>query len=167
MSIFKEPPSIENPLARVRRFLGWMLLEWHERGLEFAVAVATIINARATLFTTSEGRSLAPFLSSALDFLTREPTLWASFLATVGALHLMLVLLSFGRSWLFPRAIACMGQAMVYVAVSVAILTGPAPHQAGERYILTAWMTFWVGVALLTQAVAEWRETHKEARGEK
>lgn len=148
-------------LSRLRLLLGWMLHEWHKRGLEFAVAGASLINARATLFQTADGKPIAPFLSSALDFLAYQPVFWTVFLAAVGLVHMALVIASFGREWFWWRVGACATQALIYVGVSAAIVTGPAPHEAGERYFFTAWLAFWVAIALAVEA----RQPDKWAKG--
>ncbi len=150
---------------KVRRMMGWLLHEWFERGLEFALAGASIVNARATLFQTSDGHPLAPFLLSALEFLSRAPVMWTVFLAIVGASHMAIVLASFGRDWFPIRALACMIQTAVYVAVSAAIITGPAPHQAGERYYFTSWLAFLAAVALLSQALHSGRQHRGDVLG--
>lgn len=144
-------------LNKVRATLGYMLHQWHKRVGEFIIAGLTIINARAVLIEGPHGSSLAPFLASALDFLARKPLLWALLLGLIGIIHMAIILTSFGREWLGVRAMACMVQSLVYVGITIAIYTGPAPVEAGERYFFVAWCAFWVAVALGAEAIGKHR----------
>lgn len=148
-------------VARLRSYLGWMLQEWHERGLEFYVAGITIINARQTLFQDENGKPLAPFLSNAMNALTDNQPAWMLILAVMGCVHMGVVVLSFGRDWFKIRAVVCMIQAALYVAISTAILIGTAPKPVSERYFFTAWIAFWVAVAIGSQAASKERKARE------
>ncbi len=128
-------------IERIRVGLGRLLQEWFERSMEFALACATLINARATMIQNADGRW------------------WALILCSIGSFHLVIVLRSLvlgmtqDRDCWRSRAIAAGLQAVMYIVVSVAVVTGPTPKQAGERYYLSAWMMFWVCVYLTSKAV--------------
>lgn len=135
--------------------LGYFLNLLFQRGLEFALAMVTIINGRAALSSDLGARPLAPFLHSALSQLSHEPYVWSLFLISIGTVHLLVLLGTLFGKRTAKRAIMAFIQTAVYVAITTAILTSDEPIQSAERYAMSAAMAFLCFVVLTARTISE------------
>ena len=150
-------------LELLRRRAAGGLHEVFERGLEFALAGATVINGRAALYDRPDGVPLAPYLYSALAWLSRHPSEWAALLFAAGVVYFFVLLNSMRSDRYLGRAVMGAVIFLIYVAISAAILTGTEPSQAAERYVWAACLAFLASVYLGAQAITEWRAARGDA----
>lgn len=141
--------------AVMRLRLATALENVFERGLEIALAGNMIIDGRSVFAMRQNGEPLAPFLSSALKFLSPNPQIEAFFLIMVGCLHLIILGFSVRSDKYTGRALMSALALFTYVAVAFAVVTGLEPNQAAERFAWSAVMAFVCVVYLGSRAVAK------------
>ena len=132
--------------------------EVFERGLEIALAGSMIIDGRAVFSTRLNGDPLAPFLTSAISYLSPMPQLIAFFLILVGCTHLLILLFSVRSDKYLGRALMSALALITYVGVGFAVLTGLEPKQASERFAWMAVLAFVCVVHLGSRALAKSRK---------
>lgn len=148
-------------IERTRLSLGVSINRLYENGLFFALVLEFLVNGRAALYSAHHRHSVAPFLGSALKILSPNADLEGWFLIGFGAVLLALtvrfvltgVRMVGTHTWL---AFLGMG---VYVAISVAIVTGIEPPIAAERYEETAFLFFLAFVVNLSRFLGKGAET--------
>lgn len=129
-----------------------------ERGLEIALAGSLIINGRSVFVARMNGEPLAPFLSSALSFLSPKPLIIAVFLILAGCLYLAVLFSSVRSDRHLGRALMSWVAMLTYAAISFAVLTGFEPKQSAERFGWWAVLAFLCAVRLGSRAIAENRK---------
>lgn len=131
-----------------------------ERGLEIALAGSMIIDGRSVFAMRQSGEPLAPFLTSALKYLSPSPQIIAFFLILTGCLHLAILFFSVRSEKYLGRALMSALALLTYVAVAVAfaVATGLEPKQASERFAWLAVLAFVCVVHLGSRAVAKTRK---------
>lgn len=114
------------------------------RGFEFALAVATIINAHYALLRRPDGSPVAPFLITGVRGFSYEPRAVSLLFGVYGVILLWLFFsnnrggeLSRG---LLVRAVAHSVLVVFYLAITLAILRGTEPPAGCERYAFTAFV---------------------------
>lgn len=141
---------------RARLGLGDFLNRLFDMGLEFCLAVILVVNGRAALYSgQAHHKSVAPFLSSALRFLSPDARWLGATLALLGALQGILVLHSAwnkGQNFL-ARTFFCGVGMLFYAAISVSVVTGTEPPIAAERYEANAAFFFFGCVVLAGRAL--------------
>lgn len=149
--------ALRRKRERLRFVFAALLYDIFERGLEMALAGSAIINGRAVLITRPDGTPLAPFLSSALELLSRNAWTWAALLIVTGIVHLLILAASIRSDRVGGRAAMSGLLMLIYSTVTVAVLTGLEPRQAAERYAWSALLSFLCVVVLGGRAVSRHR----------
>jgi len=129
----------------VRLLVGVYVDRLYENGLMVALTLGLLINGRAALYSANRSHaSVAPFLNSALKFLSPNPV-WEGwfFIGFSAVLGLVTACYVFWEHRMMGTRIflAFLGMA-VYIGVSVAIVTGTEPPIAAERYEVAAFLFF-------------------------
>ncbi len=142
--------------CRLRLAAAWE--DVFERGLEIALAGSMIIDGRSVFATRQSGEPLAPFLTSALNYLSPSPQIVAVFLILAGCLYLAILGFSVRSEKYLGRALMSALALLTYVAVAFAVATGLEPNQAAERFAWLATLAFVCVVHLGSRAVAKIRK---------
>jgi len=129
-----------------------------ERGLEIGLAGSLIIDGRSVFAMRTSGEALAPFLTSALKYLSPSSQIVAFFLILSGCLHLAILGFSVRSDKYLGRALMSALALLTYVAVGFAVVTGLEPKQAAERFAWAAVLAFICTVYLGSRAVAKNRK---------
>lgn len=134
--------------------LGILLNLLHQRGLEFSLAGASVINGRSALIEDGSGNALAPFLHSALSQLSKQPYVWAVLLIGIGLLHFIVLIGTLTSKRTLKRAVMAFVQAGAYVAITTAILTSTRESGGAERYAWSAVLSFLCFVVLTSRTIS-------------
>lgn len=109
--------------------------------MELSLAFLSLINAGQVLTRDAYGNSLAPFLSSGVEWLRNVGPYWTGALTVYAAVAIAACILGQVHSnrplYLFRAVTACFG-AVLWAMMSVAIFTGEGHTIVALRYIMTA-----------------------------
>lgn len=136
--------------------------------LEWILGLTALAHSWRASIVQPDGTPLAPFLSSALRYLSFDRPLWVAALAASGALGL--VCLTVGarhNSFLLPRAAVAGLQCVIWTAIVAAILTavppGATPVAASIGYIVAAHGAFLNTFVLTIQYLKDRQEARSGA----
>jgi hypothetical protein len=107
------------------------------RIVEFPTALVNVVQACMVL-TTYDGKSLAPFLESAIFRLDSQTTvpIWCVVLLVVGIFQFMALSIGTMRKTYLLRLVATCLSAFVSLAILLALIRGPQPWIVALRYAI-------------------------------
>lgn len=135
-------------IEAARKRFSQFALEWFERGLEFALAAGTFANGVLVFGQRRDGSSLAPYLSSALSYLSYEPRQWAITLFFISLVYHVVLIHSIYRETLKLRLAMASMLFLFYLVVAVTVLTGDESFVGSIRYFISAGLALGATTAL-------------------